>query len=94
MISGDGMESGGDDKYIISQLFHHRYPSFDCPKKIALQRPMDAWMKHWKGPRRPEFIDNIDINLCTGEQKWLIYCLERFLNLIKTKSSKRKYEKE
>ena len=73
---------GGDDKYIIAQLFHHRYPGLECPRKVALQRPMDAWMKQWKGPKRSEFLDYLDIGRFNGEQKWLIYCLERFLNLI------------
>ena len=48
-------------------------------------RPMDVWMKEWKGPERLEFLDNLDIGQFSGEQKWLLYCLERFLNLIEDK---------
>lgn len=38
-------------------------------------------MKAWKGPVRSEFKPNCTENL-TGEQKLLVYSLERFLNLI------------
>ena len=39
------------------------------------------WMKDWEGPKRAEFIKGCADGL-TGEQRFMIYSLERFLNLI------------
>ena len=33
-----------------------------------------------QGPKRKEFRDDIEIKNFSGNQKWLLYCLERFLN--------------
>lgn len=71
----------GESKYLIRELFRMRYPSLDVPEKLPMSRPADAWMKDWKGPVREEFIPGCVENL-TGEQKLLVYSLERFLNLI------------
>ena len=50
------------------------------PKKIAFARPMDEWLYNWSGPKREEFIKGIDMSNFSGNQKWLIFCLEYFLN--------------
>ncbi len=71
----------GESKYLIRELFRMRYPSLDIPEKLPMSRPADDWMKAWKGPVRSEFKPNCTENL-TGEQKLLVYSLERFLNLI------------
>jgi len=41
---------------------------------------MDQWLVDWKGPIREEFRKDIDISKYSGNQKWLIYCLEYFLD--------------
>lgn len=71
----------GESKYLIRELFKMRYPTLDIPEKKPMSRPAEAWMKDWKGPTREEFIPNC-VNNLTGEQKLLVYSLERFLNLI------------
>lgn len=71
----------GDSKYLIRDLFRLKYPGMEIPEKIPMSRPADDWLKDWKGPTRDEFLPNCIDNL-TGEQKLLVYCLERFLNLI------------
>ena len=71
----------GESKYLIRELFRMRYPTLDVPEKLPMSRPADDWMKDWKGPVREEFIQGCGENL-TGEQKLLVYSLERFLNLI------------
>ncbi len=71
----------GESKYLIRELFKMRYPMLDIPEKKPMSRPATAWMKAWGGPKRPEFIENCTEEL-TGEQKLLLYSLERFLNLI------------
>jgi len=72
----------GESKYLLREVFKKLYPNLTVPEKIAFARPMDEWMSSWSGPKREEFKENLDINSFTGEQKWLIYCLERFLNLM------------
>jgi hypothetical protein len=69
----------GEPKYILNEVFRAVCPGFVIPSKIPFARPMTQWLAGWSGPRRPEFIDDLTMNRFTGEQKWLLYCLERFL---------------
>ena len=74
----------GDSKYVIREAFNKLYPEIDkLPPKIPMPRPVNEWMaEHYKeGPKRSEFIPHCTDNM-TGDQKWMVYCLERFLNLI------------
>ena len=71
----------GDSKYLIRDLFRMKYPMLDVPEKIGMSRPAEEWMRDWKGPVRKEFLENCIVNL-SGEQKLLLYSLERFLDLI------------
>ncbi|WP_302368605.1 asparagine synthase-related protein [Brachyspira aalborgi] len=71
----------GQSKYLIRELFKKRYPEIEVPEKIPLPRSVNDWLKNWEGPKRKEFKDDININNFTGDQKWLIFCLELFLNL-------------
>lgn len=72
----------GDSKYVIREAFHKLYPEVNkLPPKTPMPRPMNEWMnEHYDGPQREEFIPHCTDNM-TGDQKWLVYCLERFLNL-------------
>ena len=71
----------GESKYLIRELFRMRYPDTQVPEKIPMPRPVDTYFKDWCGPSRCEFRGDLDISKFTGNQKWQIYCLERFLNL-------------
>lgn len=71
----------GESKYLIRELFKMRYPMLEVPEKKPMSRPAEAWMRNWDGPKRKEFKTNC-IDGLTGEQKLLVYSLERFLNLI------------
>jgi hypothetical protein len=71
----------GRSKYIVREIFNRLYPDMKEPDKIAFARPMDTWLADWAGPTRPEFRDDIDISAYSGDQKWIIYCLERFLTI-------------
>jgi hypothetical protein len=51
----------GESKYILRKLFKTLYPGIQLPKKIAFARPMDEWLKDWRGPRRKEFRTDIDM---------------------------------
>ena len=70
----------GESKYLIRELFRMKYPDYPVPEKVPMPRPVDLYFKDWQGPRRPEFRSNLDMAGFTGNQKWLLWCLERFLN--------------
>jgi hypothetical protein len=72
----------GESKYLLRELFRRLYPGFDPPEKIAFARPMDHWLAGWPGPVRAEFRDDVDVAALTGEQRWLVYALERFLTRV------------
>ena len=72
----------GESKYLIRELFKMKYPDHLVPEKIPMPRPVDTYFKKWKGPTRLEFKDGIDIRQYDGNQKWLMWCLEVFLNMI------------
>ena len=71
----------GEPKYLIRELMHKKYPDIPVPNKNPMPRPVDEYFKNWKGPTRPEFKNNLDMSKFTGNQKWQLWCLERFLNL-------------
>lgn len=70
----------GEPKYLIRELFAKKYPKFPVPDKIPMPRPVDFYFEAWR-PSRPEFKKNLDMKKFTGNQKWQLWCLERFLNL-------------
>ena len=71
----------GEPKYLIRELFAKKYPGFPVPDKVPMPRPVDSYFADWKGPTRREFKKNLDMKKFTGNQKWQLFCLERFLNL-------------
>lgn len=71
----------GESKYLLRELFRMKYPELPVPEKIAMPRAMNQWMADWTGPIRIEFLPHCTDGM-TGEQKFLVYSLERFLNLI------------
>ena len=72
----------GESKYLIRELFSMRYPDIPVPEKLPMPRPVDEYFKNWEGPKRPEFRPDLDIKKYTGNQKWLLWCLEQFLDMI------------
>lgn len=72
----------GDSKYLIRELFRKKYPSLNTPNKVPMPRPVDYYFKTWQGPSRQEFIPELNISKFNGNQRWLIWCLEQFLNLV------------
>ena len=71
----------GEPKYLIRELMAKRYPDIPVPDKVPMPRPVDFYFKNWEGPKRLEFRKDIDMSKFSGNQKWQMYCLERFLNL-------------
>lgn len=71
----------GEPKYLIRTLMKKKYPEIPVPNKIPMPRPVDTYFKTWKGPVRSEFRKDIDMDKFTGNQKWQMYCLEKFLDI-------------
>ena len=71
----------GQSKYLVREIFDRLYPGWDIPAKIPMPRPMNEWLRDWCGPIRPEFYPHCTDNM-SGDQKWLVWSLETFLNLI------------
>lgn len=71
----------GNSKYIIRDIFKKKFPDIVMNKKTPMPRPVDRWLKDWNGPKRKEFKENCIQNL-NGDQKWMVYCLEQFLDQI------------
>lgn len=71
----------GESKYLIRDLFRMKYPEIPVPQKLPMPRPVDEYFKTWIGPKRSEFKENLDMNKFTGNQKWQMYALEKFLEL-------------
>lgn len=70
----------GEPKYLIRELMAKKYPAIPVPEKVTMPRPVDAYFSTWTGPTRPEFKRGLDMSKFSGNQKWQMYCLERFLN--------------
>ncbi len=69
----------GASKYLLRELFAKRYPNFPLPDKIPMPRATEQWFADWQGPQRPEFLPGCQMGM-SGDQKWLVWCLEKFLN--------------
>ena len=73
---------GGEPKYLLQEVFQHLFPNQTAPEKIAFARPVSIWLRDWTGPTSDIFVDNLDIDQLSGEQRWIVYCLDRFLALL------------
>lgn len=71
----------GENKYLVRELFGELYKDFSVPPKLPMPRATNEWFKDWKGPKREEFWRNCADGM-TGDQKWMLYALEKFLNII------------
>ena len=73
--------SSGDSKYLVRELYQKLYPNIKSVPKTPMPRPVDQWLANWPGPTRNEFLKNCIVGF-SGDQKWLVYVLEWFLNLL------------
>lgn len=48
-----------------------------------MPRPVDAIFKDWAGPKWGIFREDIPMGKLTGNQKWQLWCAEKFLRMIK-----------
>lgn len=71
----------GENKYLVREIFEKEYQDWKIPTKIPMPRPTNEWFENWTGPTRKEFKKDC-VHALTGDQKWLVWCLEQYLNLI------------
>lgn len=71
----------GESKYIVREAFKKLYPNEPIPRKISMPRPVNEWFENWQGPTREEFLPHCQESL-NGNQRWMVWALERFLNLL------------
>ena len=85
LVMADPLDMGrvrnGEPKYLVRGLYAMKYPELEIPFKIPMPRPVDSIFKDWDGPRRAEFRNDIPMSELTGNQKWQLWCAERFLSL-------------
>ena len=72
----------GESKYLLKALFRRLFAGMEPPEKIPFARPMDIWLADWAGPVRPEFKTGVPWDTFTGDQRWLVYALGQFLDLL------------
>lgn len=70
----------GQNKYLVREVFNRLYPGWEVPAKTPMPRPTEQWFADWEGPTRPEFWPHCTDGM-TGDQKWLVWVLERFLDM-------------
>lgn len=70
----------GKNKYIVRDVFEQLYPDFEIPAKVPMPRATNEWFKDWDGPVRDEFWPHCTDHM-TGDQKWMVWCLEKFFDL-------------
>jgi asparagine synthetase B (glutamine-hydrolysing) len=73
---------GGEPKYLLQEVFRRLFPDHRVPEKIAFARPVNVWLQDWSGPTAEVFAEDLEIGRLTGEQRWIAYCLDRFLALL------------
>ena len=74
----------GENKYIVREVFNRLYKGFEVPEKLPMPRATNEWFKDWNGPVRDEFWKNCVCGM-TGDQKWLVWILEKFLDMLDEK---------
>jgi asparagine synthetase B (glutamine-hydrolysing) len=72
---------GGEPKYMLRELFKKKYNTISVPPKTPMPRAVKQWLENWPGPAREEFREGC-IEGLSGDQKWMVYILELFLNMI------------
>ena len=69
----------GENKYLVRDVFKILYPGWTIPKKVPMPRPMNEWMKNYNGPISKYFRSDIDLTSLSGDQKWQLWALDKFI---------------
>ena len=73
----------GEPKYLVRGLYALKYPELEIPFKIPMPRPVDTIFKDWVGPSHECFRNDIPMETLTGNQKWQLWCADKFLKMIR-----------
>jgi hypothetical protein len=71
-----------EGKYLLRDAFRRLHPDLEPPPGRPFLPPVGPWLRGWPGPRRGEFRPDLDLAHIGGEERFLVYCLERFLRLL------------
>lgn len=74
----------GENKYLVREVFDKEYPGWGFPAKTPMPRPVDQWLETYE-PTRGEFWPHCTSTM-TGDQKWLVWAVEKFLDIIEGKA--------
>lgn len=66
-----------ENQNILFVLFFRR--NILIPNKVPMPRPIDYYFSQWKGPTYFVFWENINLAEFIGNQKWQMWCLDRYL---------------
>ena len=72
----------GEPKYLLVDVFRKLYPALAPPTKIPFARPMDEWLADYPGPASSVFKRDLDMAAFTGDQKYLIHGLDKFVRML------------
>jgi len=72
----------GEPKYLLMEVFRRLYPGLEPPYKVPFVRPMGEWLADYKGPTSSIFRSDLQISNFAGDQKYLIYGLDKFLGML------------
>ena len=72
----------GEPKYLLVEVFNQLFPNLEPPTKVAFARPMDEWLSDYKKPLSSVFKADLDLTDFSGDQKYLIHCLDKFILLL------------
>jgi hypothetical protein len=67
---------------LLFEVFGRLYPKLEAPQKVPFARPMDEWLSGYDGPLSSVFKEKIDMSALTGDQKYLIRSLDKFVSLL------------
>jgi len=68
----------------LVEVFKSLYPDIAHPNKIPFARPMTEWLSNYKGPKSGIFRENLDMASFSGDQRYLLHCLDKFVYLLET----------
>jgi hypothetical protein len=83
LVSGFDFERirRGEPKYLLVELFEKIYKK-EAPRKVPFVRPVKEWFRDWSGPSNAVFRDDVDYGTFSGNQRFLIWSLDQFLQVL------------
>ena len=77
-----GRIRAGEPKYLLVEVYNKLFPKLEPPPKVAFARPMDEWLSGYNNPASAVFKTNLDWPQFSGDQKYLIHGLDKFISIL------------